>query len=110
VRDYIHVVDLAVGHLKALERLRHHQECLAINLGTGTGYSVFDMVSAFEKTCGMKIPFKVGERRPGDISSCYADPNLALKHLDWKAQKDLEAMCQDAWKWQSNNPHGYGAS
>jgi UDP-glucose 4-epimerase len=107
VRDYIHVVDLAIGHLKALERLRDHQECLSINLGTGIGYSVLDMVKAFEKASGKNIPFKVAKRRLGDIASCYADPSLAWNALSWRAQCSLDEMCRDAWRWQSNNPTGY---
>lgn len=107
VRDYIHVVDLAIGHLKALERIREHQECLAINLGTGVGYSVIDMVKAFEKASGQAIAYKVADRRPGDIAACYADPTQALSQLGWRAQKSLEEMCADAWRWQSMNPTGY---
>lgn len=107
VRDYIHVVDLAIGHLKALERLCEHQECLAMNLGTGIGYSVIDMVKAFEKASGQAIVYKVADRRPGDIASCYADPDQALSKLGWRAQRSLEDMCTDAWRWQSKNPAGY---
>ena len=107
VRDYIHVVDLAVGHLKSLERLRDHAECLAVNLGTGTGYSVLDMVRAFEAASGRPVPYKVAARRPGDIASCYADPTQALNLLGWKAQRGLEAMCADGWRWQSANPQGF---
>ena len=107
VRDYIHVVDLALGHLKALERLEKHQECLCVNLGTGVGYSVLDMVRAFEKASGKNVPFKIAPRRPGDIASCYADPATALAALGWRAERDLQAMCADAWRWQSNNPNGY---
>lgn len=110
IRDYIHVVDLAQGHLKALERLRDHQECLAINLGTGIGYSVMNMIQAFEQASGKAIPFKIAQRRPGDIASCYADPQLAFSRLNWKAQKNLGTMCVDAWRWQSNNPNGYKVS
>jgi UDP-glucose 4-epimerase len=108
VRDYIHVVDLAIGHLKALERLRDHAECLAVNLGTGTGYSVLDMVRAFEAASGRPVPYKVAARRPGDIASCYADPAQALTLLGWKAERGLEAMCADGWRWQSANPEGFG--
>lgn len=107
VRDYIHVVDLAIGHLKALERLREHQECLAINLGTGIGYSVIDMVKAFEKASGQAIAYKLADRRPGDIAACYADPSHALSKLGWHARRSLEDMCTDAWRWQSKNPAGY---
>ncbi len=107
VRDYLHVVDLAIGHLKALERLEGHKECIAINLGTGTGYSVLDMVWAFEKASGKSVPFKIGARRPGDVAACYADPGQALVLLGWRAERDLQTMCADAWRWQSNNPAGY---
>ena len=107
VRDYIHVVDLALGHLKALERLQQHAECRAINLGTGVGYSVLDMVHAFERASGKPVPYKVGPRRSGDIAACYADPTQALALLGWRAERGLDAMCADAWRWQSRNPHGY---
>ena len=107
VRDYIHVVDLALGHLKALERLEKHAECLCVNLGTGSGYSVLDMVRAFEKASGKSVPFKIAPRRAGDIASCYADPATALAMLGWRAERGLQAMCADAWRWQSSNPHGY---
>ena len=107
VRDYIHVVDLALGHLKALERLQQHKECLAINLGTGVGYSVLDMVHAFEQASGKPIPYRIGPRRAGDIASCYADPSLALALLGWRAERGLQEMCADAWHWQNSNPNGY---
>ena len=107
VRDYIHVVDLALGHLKALERLQQHKECLAINLGTGVGYSVLDMVHAFEQASGKPIPYRIGPRRAGDIASCYADPSLALAMLGWRAERGLQDMCADAWHWQNSNPNGY---
>ncbi len=110
VRDYIHVVDLALGHVKALERLENHAECVSINLGTGVGYSVLDMVWAFEKASGKSVPFKIAQRRPGDIASCYADPGQALVLLGWRAERNLETMCQDAWRWQSNNPNGFAKS
>ncbi len=110
VRDYIHVVDLAQGHLKALERLKTHAECTGINLGTGTGYSVLDMVRAFERASGKSVPYKVAPRRAGDIASCYADPATALAKLGWRAERDLQAMCTDAWRWQSNNPNGYASA
>ena len=110
VRDYIHVVDLALGHVKALERLENHAECVSINLGTGVGYSVLDMVWAFEKASGESVPFKIAQRRPGDIASCYADPGQALVLLGWRAERNLETMCQDAWRWQSNNPNGFAKS
>ena len=107
VRDYIHVVDLALGHLKALERLQQHKECLAINLGTGVGYSVLDMVHAFEQASGKPVPYRIGPRRAGDIASCYADPSQALALLGWRAERGLQDMCADAWRWQKNNPNGY---
>ena len=107
VRDYIHVVDLALGHLKALERLQQQAECLTVNLGTGVGYSVLDMVQAFEQVSGKPIAFKVAPRRPGDIASCYADPAQALALLGWRATRGLKEMCLDAWRWQSSNPNGY---
>ena len=107
VRDYIHVVDLALGHLKALERLQQHTECQAINLGTGVGYSVLDMVRAFEQASGQPVPYQVAPRRAGDIAACYADPALALSLLGWRAERGLDAMCADAWRWQSHNPQGY---
>ena len=109
VRDYIHVVDLARGHVKALERLRAHAGCITVNLGTGTGYSVLEMVRAFEKTSGRPIPYRVAARRPGDIASCFADPTLASELLGWRAERDLEAMCADGWRWQSGNPQGFAA-
>ncbi len=110
VRDYIHVVDLALGHLAALERLREHAECRAINLGTGVGYSVLDMLRAFENACGRAVPYRIAERRAGDIAACYADPAQARELLGWQAQRDLQAMCSDAWRWQSSNPQGYRAT
>jgi len=109
VRDYIHVVDLALGHLKALERLQRQAECRAINLGTGTGYSVLDMVHAFEQASGQPVPYQIAARRPGDVAACYADPALASDLLGWRAERDLQAMCEDAWHWQNGNPHGYRA-
>ena len=107
VRDYIHVVDLALGHLKALERLQQQAQCMAINLGTGAGYSVLDMVRAFEQASGKAVAFKVAPRRDGDVAACYADPSHALTMLGWRAQRGLVAMCEDAWRWQHNNPNGY---
>jgi UDP-glucose 4-epimerase len=107
VRDYIHVVDLALGHLKALQRLEQHAECRAINLGTGVGYSVLQMVHAFEQASAKPVPYVIKARRAGDIAACYADPSLALALLGWRAERDLAAMCSDAWHWQSANPHGY---
>jgi UDP-glucose 4-epimerase len=107
VRDYIHVVDLALGHLKALEKLKSRPGVAVYNLGTGTGYSVLDMVKAFEIASGRKIPYRIMGRRPGDIARCFADPALAEKELGWKATRGLEEMCEDAWRWQSQNPHGF---
>ena len=107
VRDYINVVDLARGHLKALQRLQTRAECQAINLGTGVGYSVLDMVRAFEQASGKRVPYKVAARRAGDIASCYADPAQASALLGWQAERGLQAMCLDAWRWQSGNPNGY---
>lgn len=107
VRDYIHVVDLALGHLKALEKLTSNPGTVTYNLGTGQGYSVLDMVSAFEKASGKKVPYKIVGRRSGDIAACYADPSFAKKELGWAAEKSLDEMCTDAWKWQSTNPNGY---
>ncbi len=96
-----------VGHLKALQRLEQHAECRAINLGTGVGYSVLDIVRAFEQASGKPVPYQVAPRRAGDIAACYADPALALALLGWRAERDLAAMCADAWRWQSGNPNGY---
>lgn len=110
VRDYIHVVDLALGHLKALKALEQPQKwsgCLTVNLGTGTGYSVLDIVKAFEQASGRSVPYKIAPRRPGDIASCYADPQRAVEFLGWRAERGLSAMCADAWRWQKSNPHGY---
>lgn len=100
VRDYIHVVDLALGHLKALSALQNHQGVLTVNLGTGRGYSVFDVVRAFCDASDRRIPFKIVDRRPGDIAQCYADPTLALQLLGWSATHGIEQMCADAWRWQ----------
>ncbi len=110
VRDYIHVVDLALGHLKAIEKLEKEPKLgLKIyNLGTGNGYSVLEIVKAFEKASKRKVPYKIQPRRPGDIAVCYADPALAAKELGWKAVRGIEEMCRDAWRWQSKNPYGFG--
>ncbi|MGI6525983.1 MAG: UDP-glucose 4-epimerase GalE [Caldicoprobacterales bacterium] len=107
VRDYIHVVDLADGHIAALKMLKQNCGLVVYNLGTGTGYSVLEMVHAFEKTIGRKIPYEFTQRRPGDIAICYADPSKAGKQLGWKAKYTLEDMCRDSWNWQKNNPNGY---
>lgn len=109
VRDYLHVVDLALGHVKAIARLQQHAECLTVNLGTGIGYSVLDMVRAFEQASGRPVPYRVAARRPGDIAACYADPQRALELLGWRAERGLDAMCADSWRWQSSNPHGFAA-
>ena len=106
VRDYIHVVDLAQGHLAALDALPRLQGAVAVNLGTGQGYSVLDMVRAFEQASGKKVPYKQVDRRPGDVATCYADPALAQSLLGWSATRGIEAMCADTWKWQSMNPEG----
>jgi len=103
VRDYIHVMDLARGHIAALEVLKKSDGVITVNLGTGQGYSVFEVIHAFEKASGRKIPFRIAGRRPGDIPSCYADPSLAKQLLNWRAQYSLEKMCQDAWRWQTLN-------
>ena len=108
VRDYIHVVDLAKGHVKALQKLAGDPGLVTVNLGTGQGYSVLDMVAAFAKASGRPIPYQIVERRPGDIAACYADPAHAFEVLGWKAEKTLEDMCADGWRWQSGNPSGYG--
>lgn len=107
VRDYIHVVDLALGHLKALEKLESSPGLMVYNLGTGNGSSVLDMIKAFENASGKKVPYKIASRRPGDIASCYADPTKAEKELGWTAKFGIKRMCEDAWRWQSNNPDGY---
>jgi len=107
VRDYIHVVDLAKGHIKALQKLEQSPGCVTYNLGTGTGYSVLDMVNAFEKASGKKVAYRIAPRRAGDIAACYADPELARRELGWEAEYGVEAMCEDSWRWQSNNPDGY---
>jgi UDP-glucose 4-epimerase len=107
VRDYIHVVDLAKGHVKALEYAEKRTGTEIINLGTGKGYSVLDIVKAFEQANGLKIPYVIKDRRPGDIAECYADPAKALDILGWQAEKDLQDMCRDSWNWQSNNKNGY---
>ncbi len=107
VRDYIHVMDLAEGHVKALNKIDMISEVMTVNLGTGKGYSVLDMVKAFEKASGKKVPYQIVSRRAGDIAECFADPSYAKKVLDWEAKKSIEEMCEDTWRWQSNNPNGY---
>ncbi len=107
VRDYIHVVDLALGHVAALSKINEKPGANIYNLGTGVGYSVLDMVKAFSKACGKDIPYEIKERRPGDIATCYSDPSKALSELNWKAERTLDDMCASSWKWQSQNPKGY---
>jgi UDP-glucose 4-epimerase len=107
VRDYIHVVDLARGHVTAVQKLQESPGLLTINLGTGQGYSVLEMVRAFEAASGRKVPYQIVERRPGDVATCYADPSYAREVLDWEAERNLQQMCEDAWRWQSMNPNGY---
>lgn len=111
VRDYIHVMDLAEGHLRALERLAGRARVLTCNLGTGRGYSVLEMVAAFGRAAGRAIPYRFAPRRPGDVAACWADPALAERELGWVARRGLDEMCADAWRWQQQNPEGYrGAS
>jgi len=107
VRDYIHVVDLALGHVAAIEKMDTFTGCVPINLGTGRGYSVLEMVAAAEKASGRKIPFRILPRRSGDIATCFADPSQAARLLGWKAERGIDQMCADHWKWQSTNPEGY---
>lgn len=107
VRDYIHVVDLAKGHLKAIEKLRGNPGVVIYNLGTGRGYSVLEMVKAFEQASGHHVPYRIVDRRPGDIAVCYADPTKAKQELGWQAERGIKEMCQDGWRWQSGNPNGY---
>lgn len=107
VRDYIHVVDLARGHLKALQHIANGKRLSVHNLGTGTGYSVLDTLKAFEAACGKTLPYEFADRRPGDVAACYADPELAQTELGWRAEYDLARMCEDAWRWQSNFPDGF---
>ena len=109
VRDYIHVVDLALGHLKALARLQSGPQCFEVNLGTGTGYSVLDIVRAFEQASGRPVPYRPSPRRAGDVAACYADPRHAQALLNGGAERDLASMCRDAWNWQSRNPQGFAA-
>ncbi|KAK9873748.1 hypothetical protein WA026_002103 [Henosepilachna vigintioctopunctata] len=109
VRDYIHIIDLAIGHLRALEKISNpsFSGFKAYNLGTGRGYSVLEVVKAFTKASGKKIEYKLVDRRPGDIATCFSDASLAKKELNWVAEKDIEEMCRDTWNWQSNNPNGF---
>ena len=108
VRDYIHVVDLARGHIKAIEKLCTNPGLVTYNLGTGNGYSVLDIVKAFEKASGVKVPYKIVDRRPGDVAECYANPDKAREELGWVAEYGIEKMCSDSWRWQTQNPDGYG--
>ena len=107
VRDYIHVMDLADGHVKALDKMRTFSEVMTINLGTGKGYSVLEVLKAFEAACGKKVPYTIAPRREGDIATCFADPTYAKAVLGWEAQRGIDEMCKDSWRWQSNNPQGY---
>lgn len=107
VRDYIHVVDLAAGHVSAVERIETLPGVSRVNLGTGRGYSVLEVVRAFEAATGRKVPYRVAPRRPGDVAECWADPARALSLLGWRAERGIEAMCADAWRWQQANPEGY---
>jgi len=107
VRDYIHVVDLAQGHVKALKKISSIKDVLIVNLGTGNGYSVLDMVKAFEKASKKDVAYKIAPRRSGDVAKCFADPSYAYKMLDWKALRGIDEMCEDSWRWQSQNPNGY---
>jgi len=108
VRDYIHVVDLADGHVKALQKISDIKEVITVNLGTGKGYSVLDMVKSFEKASGKKVAYKIVKRREGDIAKCFAEPSYAKEVIEWQAVKTIDEMCADSWKWQNNNPNGYG--
>jgi len=107
VRDYIHVVDLAKGHVKALKKIEGNPGLAIYNLGTGKGYSVLDIVKNFEAATGVKIPYVIKPRRAGDIATCYCDASKAEKELGWKAENGIREMCEDSWRWQSNNPQGY---
>ena len=108
VRDYIHVVDLARAHVRAVDTSADHEGLVTLNLGTGRGYSVRELVTAFERASGRTIPYRIAGRRAGDVGACYADPSSATRVLGWQAERDLDAMCADAWRWQSMNPQGYG--
>jgi len=107
VRDYIHVVDLALGHLKALDKLAENPGAVAYNLGTGRGYTVLEVLAAFEQACGKELPYKLVARRPGDVEAAYAEPTKAAVELGWRAERGIDEMCADAWRWQSANPNGY---
>ena len=107
VRDYIHVVDLALGHVKALDKLADAPGAVAYNLGTGRGYSVLEMITAFEQASGKTVPYQLVDRRPGDVASCYADPDMASTELNWRAERSVDQMAADSWRWRSDNPNGY---
>lgn len=107
VRDYIHVVDLACGHVKAIDKIKENPGIKIYNLGTGKGYSVLDVIKAFGKACGKEVPYEIQPRRPGDIATCYSDATLAKEELGWEAQYGIKEMCEDSWRWQKNNPNGY---
>ncbi|MBR6328620.1 MAG: UDP-glucose 4-epimerase GalE [Lachnospiraceae bacterium] len=109
VRDYIHVVDLAEGHVKAIDKIKENCGVKIYNLGTGNGYSVLDVIKAFSKACGHEVPYEIKERRPGDIATCYSDASLAEKELGWKAKYNLDDMCASSWNWQTKNPDGYNS-
>ena len=109
VRDYIHVVDLALGHLKTVEKCSDKPGVHIFNLGTGNGYSVLDVIKAFSKACGKDVPYQIDERRPGDIAECFADASKAKNELGWEATRGIEEMCEDSWRWQSKNPNGFNA-
>ena len=107
MRDYIHVVDLSIGHVKALEKIKENPGTKIYNLGTGKGYSVLEVVENFKEASGVDIPYEIAPRRAGDIAECYADPSLAKEELGWEAQYGIREMCADSWNWQKNNPKGY---
>ena len=107
MRDYIHVVDLAIGHVKAIQKLEDHDGTHVYNLGTGNGYSVLQVVKAYEKACGHEIKYEIKPRRAGDVAQCYADATKAREELGWVAERGIDEMCEDSWRWQSNNPNGY---
>lgn len=107
VRDYIHVTDLAIGHIKAIDKIKQNCGLKVYNLGTGRGYSVLEVINAFKEANGIDIPYRITERRSGDIATCYADPSLAEKELGWQAELGITEMCADSWNWQKNNPKGY---
>ena len=107
VRDYIHVVDLALGHIKAVEKVLGTKGCYTYNLGTGNGYSVLEVLKAFEKACGHPIKYVIAPRRPGDIATCFSDPSKAKEELGWEATRNIDEMCEDSWRWQSMNPNGF---